>query len=387
MRLPETFSFACPLKINCGSHALDHLPSELAAIGAKAPLILADREQIGRQRVRDVTDAFKTSGMILGVYDRLSDRPQRELLPVLAKMYRDGGCDCLIAVGNGPVVDTAKCLNTISPKSDVLSGVRDENAAHHNGLLGPLVLVVTPGGNGYEVSGHAWDGKHRFREDHLMPSAAFIDPRMMKAGSDNALVEGALIGLAHAVEAFLDDTAAPMCRAYAHTAIALIITYLPAALRKVDRTTSRCAVVNGQVAAGCAFSAASPGTCHALGAGLQEHSDVSLGFLLAVLLPHLVEYAGSQSPEIAGDLLYPMVGEDIFAITAPDLKVSRAMALFWEFFDAVGAELNRMVPSSLVEAGLTDEQIQGVASRIAQGPDAVRVAHIIERAKTKPFRS
>ena len=384
MRLPETFTFTCPLKINCGNHALDHLPSELAAVEAKAPLILADREQIGRQGLRTVIDAFKTSGMTLGVYDRLTDQPQKELLPVLAKMYRDGGCDCLIAVGQGAVVDMAKCLNAVgSAGNDRTAG----SAATSIGLLGPLMLVITPGGNGYEVTGHASDGEHRFHSDHLAPSAAFIDPRMMKAGSTDELAEGALIGLAQAVEAFLDETAGPMCRAYAHTAIGLILKYLPLAVRKKDRLRSMSAVVNGQAAAGCAFSAALPGVCHALGTGLQEHSELPLGFLLAALLPHLVEQAGSQSPETAGGLLYPMVGENIFAITAPDLMVSRAMALFWEFFDAVGLELNRTIPSSLGEAGLSDEQIEDILSRIDSGPDADRAAHIIAGAKSKPFRS
>ena len=384
MHLPETFSFACPLKINCGNHALDHLPAELFAVGAKAPLILADRKQIGRQGLRTVIDAFRTSGMALGVYDRLPDQPQQELLPVLAKMYRDGGCDCLIAVGHGAVVDMAKCLNAAGSTDNDPTA---ESAAISTGLSGPLMLVLTPGGNGYEVTGHASDGGHRFRRAHLAPSAAFIDPRMMKAGSNDELAEGALIGLAQAVEAFLDETAGPMCRAYAHTAIGLIITYLPAALRKKERAKSMSAVVNGQVAAGCAFSAASPGICHRLGTGLQQHSELPLGFLLAVLLPHLVEQAGSQSPETAGGLLYPMVGENIFAITAPDLKVSRAMALFWEFFDAVGVELNRTVPSSLMETGLSDAQIEDTLSRIASGPDADRAAHIVAGAKTIPFRS
>jgi len=384
MRLSETFSFACPLKINCGSHALDHLPSELLAVGAKAPLILANREQIGKKGLRTVIDAFKTSGMTLGVYDRLTDQPQKDLLPVLAKMYRDGGCDSLIGVGHGPVVDMAKCLNASCSNDNDRTA---EHAAAPTGLLGPLMLVVTPGGNGYEVTGHAWDGEHRFQRDHLVPSAAFIDPKMMKAGGNEDLAGGALIGLAHAVEAFLDETAGPMCRAYAHTAIGLIIKYLPAALRKKERAKSMCAVVNGQVAAGCAFAAASPGIGHTLGTGLEENSDLPLGFLLAVLLPHLVEHAGSQSPEVAGGLLYPMVGEDIFAITAPDLKVSRAMALLWEFFDAVGAELDHRVPSSLVETGLSDEQVEGLLSRIERGPDADRAAHIIGRAKSKPFRS
>ena len=57
MRLPEEFSFSCPLKINCGNRALAHLPIELAAVNAHAPLILASRDQIGKKGLKSVIDA------------------------------------------------------------------------------------------------------------------------------------------------------------------------------------------------------------------------------------------------------------------------------------------------------------------------------------------
>ena len=77
MRLPDAFSFSCPLKINCGSRALENLPTELAAFNAHAPLILASRDQVGKKRINTVIDAFKTSGLTLGIYDRLPDRHNR----------------------------------------------------------------------------------------------------------------------------------------------------------------------------------------------------------------------------------------------------------------------------------------------------------------------
>jgi alcohol dehydrogenase len=118
MTLPDPFFFNCPLKINCGSRALDHLPVELAAVGARSPLILANGDAIGKKRLKTVIDAFRTSGLTLGIYDRLTDRLQTERLSILATVYRDGGRDSLIAVGNGPTVDMAKCLNAIIAGGD-----------------------------------------------------------------------------------------------------------------------------------------------------------------------------------------------------------------------------------------------------------------------------
>jgi len=389
MILPETFFFKCALKINCGNHALDHLPVELAAVGARAPLILANSDRIGEKRLRAVVSAFRTSGLTLGIYDQLTDRVQQELLPVLAAVYRDGGCDSLIAVGSGPVVDTAKCLNATIAGGDAAafenSGKGDNG--HNLAAMAPLMLVAVPGGNGDEATGYVWDGHRRLKAPALTPSAAFIDPALMKNTNDRELAEGALIGLAHAMEAFLDESGSPMGRAYAHTAIGLIVKCLPMALRKNNRDRSVCAVVNGQVAAGCAFSGASADICHRLSARLACPPDLTLGFTLAALLPHLVGYVGTTvSSDRAGELLYPMTGEETYAITAADLKVSRVMALLWEFFEAVGVELDCVIPSSLAEAGVETERIETLLSQLADEPLAQCAVHIIDGARSKPFR-
>lgn len=364
MRLPEQFSFFCPLKINCGSHALDHLPIELSVVNASAPLILANRDQVGTKGLHHVIDAFKTSGLTLGVYDRLPDQPEPELLSALGRIYRDGGCDSLIAVGSGSVADIAKCLNVMISGCD-LNRLEDSGPDMVDpGPLKPLILVATTGGNGNEASAYAHDGDRRLASLRLMPSAAFIDPVMMDARNDLNLADGALIAVTHAVEAFLDESSGPMCRAYAHTAMGLILKYLPMALRKTDQPKSLCAVVNGQVAAGCAFSTASSGACHKLAVQLGQHTEVPLGFLMAVLLPHLVAHVGEIRTRQVSELLYPMVGADIYAVTADELKIPRSMALFWEFFDAVSAELTVKIPSTLVEAGLSEEQMVAAHSAV-----------------------
>lgn len=388
MILPETLQFKCSLKINCGSHALDHLPVELAAVGARAPLILANGDPIDKKRLQTVINAFRTSGLTLGVYDRLTDRVEQETLPALAAVYRDAGCDSLVAVGSGSVVDMAKCLNATLAGGD-LTAFDDRGGGHaaDTAALAPLMLVATPGGNGDEATGYAFDGHRRLKASELAPGAAFIDPAMMKRANDRELAEGALVGLAQAVESFLDEAGGPMVRAYAHTAIGLIVNYLPMALKKNDRHRSACAVVNGQVAAGCAFSAgASAGICQDLAARLKGSSDFPTGFVPAALLPHLVSHVGTVSPQRGGELLCPMAGMDIYSITAAELKLSRVMALLWEFFEVVGAALDCTIPLSLKEAGVDEDQIETLLSQLADDHSPQCAAHIINSARSNPFR-
>ncbi len=76
-----------------------------------------------------------------------------------------------------------------------------------------------------------------------------------------------------------------------------------------------------------------------------------------------------------------MVGADIFAVTAADLKTPRTIALFWEFFDALNAELSLKIPTSIGDAELTDEQIKRIQSRLARGSIDDHVARILEGAR------
>ncbi|GAB6907989.1 putative Alcohol dehydrogenase [Desulfosarcina cetonica] len=355
--LADTISFFSPLQINCGRQALSHLPFELAARGLHAPLVLADGEKIGRRALDRVVDAFRASGMILGIYDRVPDEPAPDLIPVLAGMFRDGACDSLVVVGCGAVVDTAKCLNlsvSAYPASQGDSSPR----------MSPLVLVATPGGNGDEVTGYAFDGERRMSSTDLIPSLVIIDPAMMPMQDERGLVNGALLALVHAVEAFCDDGVGPSCHAYAHAAIRLIMQNLLTGLRSSSqRNQHRLAVVNGQVAAGSAFFAAGAGICHGLASRLKETTELPTGFLMAVLLPHLIEVAADVYTGRVGALLYSMAGSDSYAVTHDDLKVPRVIALVWEFFEALNAELDDPIPASLADAGITREQIDRVLSR------------------------
>jgi alcohol dehydrogenase len=358
-----TASFESPLKIDCGDQALSHLPFELGIRRLRTPFILADREAIGEKRVRRVVDAFRSSGLSLGLYDRLAETREDDLLPALARMYHDGCCDCIVAAGNGSVVDTAKCLNLFV--SGVVVG--DETDADI-GPLRPLVIVATPGGDGYEATGHAIDNKKRLCAPQLAPRVAVIDPEMMAGTTKRDIVSGAMIGLVQAIERFLDERSGPFARAYAHTAISLIFENLPAALEAGKYRDSRLtALVNGQIVAGCTFDAAAPGLCHHIAHRLIGDSEADVGILMAILLPHLVNVAGGVSPEVVGPLLYPLAGPDVYAQMAETLKIPRIIAMLVEFFHAINGLLSDPIPLALNDSGLPVMQIDTVRQKAGAG--------------------
>jgi len=381
MRPPEAFSFTCPMKVNCGSHALTTIPNELVALGAGAPLLLVNRNQTGKKQLKAVVGAFQGSQMVLGIYDRVTELTAPDGLMSLAQIYKGGGHDCIIAVGSGPVVDVSKCLNLLVSTTNAVDW---QDAVRHIAdpePLQPLMLVSAAGGSGYEATGHVRLGGRRLCSLRLAPDVAFIDPAMMGEPNDHEVVNGALIALVNAVEAFLDEDAGPVSHAYAHVAISLILKMLPMVIRNIEPQKNLCALVNGQMAAGCAAADDPSGLCHRLAAQLKAWIDLPLGFLMAAVLPHLAEDIGTFRADRVGQLLYPMAGPDIYAMTAQDLKKHRAIAMLWEFFDAINAELVLKIPASLADVGLTADQVDRIQLQADDRNAKARIARIIAAAR------
>ncbi|WP_419663780.1 iron-containing alcohol dehydrogenase [Desulfosarcina variabilis] len=379
MYFSEDFSYQCPLKINCGSHALAGLPSELTAYDVNHPFILVSRHQIKAKPIQTVVDAFRSFGMTVAMYDQIPDQMEPNLLPMLLTLYQDGGCDSLIAIGGNAVVDAAKCLNVlvaVNARSKKIGTTPGEGGAD---ALTPLFLVATPGGNGYEATHWANDTSGLLCAARLMPSVAFIDPVMME-GRQRDVVNGGLIGLAHAVEAFLDDAAGPLARAHAHTAISLMMHYLPMAVGGDEYPQSLSGVVCGQIVAGCAFSAASPGVCHTLANHLAAYTELPKGYLMALFLPYRLAETSRQDADQVGQLLYPMVGAQDFALTARTLQAPRAIAILWELYDALNQTLTVRIPIRLKKAGLTDDQLKKAQGQLMTASAENALVNIFSRA-------
>ena len=380
MRFADGFSWHSPIKINCGSRALAGLPAEMRGQGVKRPLILADLNQVGRKRRDAVIDAFSDSGLTMAIYDRVPDPLEPELLPFLLTLFQDGGCDSLIAVGCDAVMDAAKCLSML-----VIVNAREKKTVNHGYAMDaearcPLFWVAVPGGNGYEATQYANDGSGLLSAPRLVPHVAFIDPVMM-AGEESVVTNGGLIGLVHAVETFLDDTAGPWAHAHAHAAISLMMRALPMAAVRTGDPASLSAVVCAQLIAGCAFSSASPGTCHTLAGYLSTVSAQWPGYLMATVLPHwLTEITRNRSDQV-GQLLYPMAGAEDYALTDPDLQAPRAVALIWEFYEVLNRSLSTGVSNSLNNAGLTDDQLRQASEALKTDPDASNLENVLMRAR------
>ena len=107
MYMAEYSEFICPVKINSGNKALEHLPFELGALDARKPLVIAEGGAAKKGVIDVVIGAFRDSEITIGIFDNMPPLSDLPLIRELFGIYRDRGYDAIIAVGGGPAVDAA----------------------------------------------------------------------------------------------------------------------------------------------------------------------------------------------------------------------------------------------------------------------------------------
>jgi len=359
MFFPDNYEFYCPVKINSGNRALEHLPVELDALNAGKPLIITDREIAKKGLIKKIAGAFKDSGITMGIFDGTPPVPDLKLVRRLMNNYRDTGCDSIIAAGGGAVVDMAKALNiVVSGRPEDLKEVAGENLIKNP--LGPFVFVPTASGTGFETSRFATLGELSFSSRFLMPDLVVIDPRMVTAEKADAVISTAMIALAHCAEAYTCPAKNPMTDTYAYAAMQFVGENLANVVKSGDKK-GRLALANAATMAGIAFSNSPRGMVHELGWTAGGISGLPHGICMGILLPYVLEYNINSEGHHMSDLLLPIAGPEVYAGTAENLKARKAINFIYDMQHDIHDITRGGIPLTLKDAGISKDALQGIA--------------------------
>ncbi|MBK6578363.1 MAG: iron-containing alcohol dehydrogenase [Sandaracinaceae bacterium] len=360
------FEFFCPVKIVAGSAALEHVPYELASIGATKPLIITDKGVRAAGLVDVVLGAMLNAAVEYPpVYDDVPPDSSTDVVTDIARVYRSRGCDSLIALGGGSVIDTAKAVNVL-----VSEGGDDLHAYAGTGVvkrrLRPLFVLPTTSGTGSEATSVAvirdskTGAKLPFMSPFLMPDAAVLDPRLTLGLPPFFTAATGMDAMTHAVEAYLCLAKNPLSDAYATAAIRKISEHLVPLLDDMKNPTRRLEVALGATMAGVAFSNSMVGLVHSLGHSVGALCHVPHGVCMSVFLPYVLEYNLETRREAIGELLLPLAGAEVFAKTPAGERAAAAIQHLRGMRDALHQKAG--LPRTLSETGkVTRAQLTEIA--------------------------
>lgn len=365
--IPAYYEFSNRAKVLSGEHAIEHIGFELASMKCAKPMVVTNKQlrELGLADI--VLAALADAGVTVGaIFDDVPVDSSVQVVNELARVYTEAGCDSIVAVGGGSVLDTAKGGSIVltTGEADLLASMGSEvvNAR----AMVPLIAVPTTAGTGSEVTGAAVikdterHVKMGFVSPHLVPDVAVLDPRMTTGLPPRLTASTAMDALCHAVEAFSCRQANPLSDAYARAAIDLIREYLPVALDDGKDATARLALANASLLAGASFSNAMVGIVHAMGHACGGQCSVAHGDAMGILLPHGMSYNLDVAGDRYAELLLHLAGSEAFASTPPADRAAAAIGAVRSMLELAAEKAG--MPTRLSQVGMTAEQLPGVAA-------------------------
>ncbi len=381
------YEFYCPVKIISGDNAIFNLPNELDRLKAKKPLIVTD-------------DGIKKSGIIDSVIKMAFDESKKPMplifseIPVesstkavekLLNFFKQNGCDSIIAVGGGSVIDSSKALNMlIAENRDSLQELAGVDIIKNRGV--PFVVIPTTAGTGAEVTSVAVifdeDSKSKmaFASSLLMPDAAIIDPAATQTLPKKLTASSGIDALSHAIEAYISIQSNPISRALAFEAVKIIWESLPAAVKDKENKQARENMLNASLIAGMAFSNSMVGIVHSLAHSAGSVLHIPHGVAVSLFLVAGVKENAVASAKELSELLNAVAYMNEYRGTTKQ-RAERFIYFLEKFVNQIKQEAG--LPLTLKDAGFTKEQEDEIIKLATRDGSSIfsKVALTKERAK------
>jgi alcohol dehydrogenase class IV len=285
----QPFVFHSPTNISFGEDTICGIGDMLRTLGGSKPLLVTDANLIKAGVVKGAMTSLAEAGMQVPVFDDVPADSDLDCVRRAVALGRGQQCDCVVAIGGGSVIDSAKVANIgLSFDGDLLEFEGINTLPRR---LLPMIAVPTTAGTGSEVSAVAMikdvanTKKLVFGSRFLAPDAAILDPTLLRSLPPKLTAATGLDALTHALESYVAATANPASSALCLEAMRLLFESLPDATGNGGNMEARSSTLVGSMIAGMAFTNAGVGIVHALAHSVGAQYGTHHGMTNTVFLP------------------------------------------------------------------------------------------------------
>lgn len=293
LRKPVVMAVKKPTPLTyIGAGRLRQAPELLREAGSRRVLVMTTAGMMRRGQLDGTLSALSENGMEAVVFDRVSPDPT---FGVVEEAVRSAaGCDAILAVGGGSVLDAAKAAAAAlanGKPAEQLVGIL--KVKKHPMLL---IAVPTTAGTGSEttiaavISETATHRKRQILDPKIVPFAAILDPELTVGLPQGNTVHTAMDALTHALEAYVSTYATPETDRFAELAAKMIYEALPVVREEPKNTEMREKLLVASFLAGMAFTRTYVGYVHAFAHSIGGRYGTPHGLANAVLLPHVMQH-------------------------------------------------------------------------------------------------
>lgn len=288
-------AYYLPGILRVGGGAVETLPAALGQLGLSSPLIVTDPFMAAGgvlERVRGIlADAVITPRVFADVVPDPTVASVQAALGVL----QEGDHDCVIGLGGGSPIDTAKMVAVLARHPVVLGSLKFPHVQDTPGL--PIIAIPTTAGTGSEATRMTIITDTDTQEKMLcvglayLPRIAIVDFELTLSKPWRLTADTGIDALTHAIEAYVSRQASPFSDALALAAMGMIWPNVALACTEPGNRAAREAMMLGALQAGMAFSNASVALVHGMSRPIGAHFHVAHGLSNAMLLPAVTAWS------------------------------------------------------------------------------------------------
>lgn len=277
-----------------GAGAINAIPEEIKARGFKKPLVVSDPDLIKFGVSAKVTDLLEKAGIEYEIFSDVKANPTIENVQAGVAAFKSNKADCLIAIGGGSSIDTAKGIGIIVANPEFADVRSLEGVAPTKNPSVPIIAVPTTAGTAAEVTiNYVITDVQKNRkmvcvDVHDIPVVAVVDPDMMSTMPKGLTAATGMDALTHAIEGYITKGAWELSDMFHLKAIEIISRSLRDAVANTPKGREEMAL--GQYVAGMGFSNVGLGIVHSMAHPLGALYDTPHGVANAIILPTVMEY-------------------------------------------------------------------------------------------------
>ena len=307
-----------------GKGAINEIATEIKARAFKKVFVCSDPDLIKFGVTKKVTDILDNAGIAYEIFSEIKANPTIENVQAGVAAFKASGADCIVAIGGGSSMDTAKAIGIIIENPEFADVRSLEGVAPTKNKCTPIIAVPTTAGTAAEVTiNYVITDAEKNRkmvcvDVHDIPVVAVVDPDMMATMPKGLTAATGMDALTHAIEGYITAGAWEMSDMFHIKAIEIIAKSLRGAVDNNDEGREGMAL--GQYIAGMGFSNVGLGIVHSMAHPLGALYDTPHGVANAIILPTVMEYNAPATGEKYRDIAKAMGVENAYTMSIEDAR-------------------------------------------------------------------
>ena len=288
------FNYYLPVNVVFGKGRVSEAGIHTKMYGTKALIVTGKSSALKSGLYDKVNTSLINEGVETVLFNKVSQNPLTTTAYEGAAVAKENGCDVVVAIGGGSIMDCAKAIAFLAVNDGDINDYIFNRIKSDKAL--PIILIPTTCGTGSEGNGFAVltnpenGDKKSLRCNGIVAKVSIVDPECMMTMPKKVLASVGFDALCHCIEAYTSNISQPFTDALSTYGISLIASSLPTLYKedKADITLWEKLTVASTIG-GMVINTAGVTLAHGMEHPASGLKNIVHGQGLAALTPSVIE--------------------------------------------------------------------------------------------------